>query len=136
MVAFVCRQRFHLCAVPQEDLQPEFQESAPWFISVGTGRAAVDSFLGLIARTLFDGSQPELREGTFAVAWALRHAVACGMPGVREPIQIAVLRRELPELPYSAHRLTDAEISETMADVREAESHLASYRPRLADNGR
>jgi hypothetical protein len=56
-------------------------------------------------------------------------------PAVQGPPQIAVLKRDLPELPFSAHLLTEADLYEHIDNVRGAEEHLASYRRLLSGEG-
>lgn len=135
LVAFTCRGGFHLCEFASSDLQPEIKTPDMWFASLGSGQSITDSLLALIRKVFFKASPPRLNEGVFAATWALVHAIELNTGGIQGPPQIAVLRRDLPELPFSAHLLTEAELYEHIDNVRGAEEHLGSYRRFLSGEG-
>ena len=136
VAAFVTATGPHLCEFARSDFQPELKSEESPTASAGEGRAVVDALLGLIARVWFPGRLPTLDEGRYAVCWALHHAQQLGAAGVRGPLQMAVLRRELPELPMTGHLLSAEEIDRQLQRVAAAERHLAEFARELGGGSR
>ncbi|MBX9579141.1 MAG: hypothetical protein K2X87_02445 [Gemmataceae bacterium] len=130
-VAFPYGGECRLCEFGAADLQPEFKMSGAWFVSMGSGQAIADPFFGLLRRTLFRNRQPRLREGVFAAAWVLEHAIELNPGGINDPVQIGVLERPDPTLPFAARLLTEDELAEHKDGVNAVEDYLAEYRGRL-----
>jgi 20S proteasome alpha/beta subunit len=102
LVAFACASGFHLCEFALTNFQPEFKTPKAWFVSMGSGQAITDPFLGFLRRVLFQGNRPNLEEGLFAVAWALEHAIELNPGGINGPAQIAVLTKKPEGLSFTA----------------------------------
>jgi 20S proteasome alpha/beta subunit len=132
LVAFTCRAAFHLCEFSITDFQPEFKMDEIWFVSMGSGQAIADPFLGLLRRVFFKTSRPRLNEGIWMVTWTLEHAIELNTGGINGPIQIAVLTRKTPDQPFTARLYTENDLEEHRNNVKDAEEHLAAYRAILA----
>jgi 20S proteasome alpha/beta subunit len=130
LVAFGCATGLHLCEFAVGTLQPEFKRPDLWFVAMGPGRATAESLLGLVRRTFHADRTPTLDEGTLAAAWAIQHAVELSPGRVQAPLQIAVLAAEPVDPTRPARLLSDKELAEQLARVRQAESHLGQFRGR------
>lgn len=135
LVAFAGADGFHLCEFAVTDFQPEFKTPDTWFVSMGTGQPITDPFLGLLRRVFFRDSRPLVKEGIFAVTWALEHAIELNTGGINGPSQVGVLTQSGTGNSFSARLLTSAELAEYSDNVRDAEAHLAAYRQILAKSG-
>ena len=124
LVAFPCAGKIHLCEFATTDFQPEFKNTNMWFVSMGSGQAITDPFLGLMRRVFWGDTPPHLNEGIFAVTWTLKHVIELNPGGIAPPAQIAVLDANKKQ----ARLLTDEEIQEHINNAEGAEKHLQSYR--------
>jgi hypothetical protein len=144
LVAFPSSDGFHLCRFAAADLQPELTTPEQWFASMGAGRPVADRFLAFLRKVFFPQPPPGLRDGVFLATWALDHAVGLGSGQIaadrpatvpaHEPadlrFKLAVLAPEAPDTPLTARLLSAEELSNSLAEVRAAERHLAAYRQR------
>lgn len=53
----------------------------------------------LMREISWSGGPPNVQDATFAVTWALDHAVTCNPGGINAPVRIAVLERALEDSP-------------------------------------
>jgi 20S proteasome alpha/beta subunit len=128
LIAFACQNGFHLYEFAIKDFQPECKTADNWFVSMGSGQLITDPFLGMLRRVFFKSNRPKLKEGIFAVAWALEHAFELNTGGIKEPAQIAILTNASPAGELTARLLDDNELAEHHDSVTGAESFLAQYR--------
>lgn len=94
-----------------------------WFVSMGSGQAITDPFLGLMRRVFWKDSPPRLVDGIFAVTWTLNHVIELNPGGINGPQQIAVLDSKK----NTATLLTDSQIQEHINNVEGAETYLSEY---------
>jgi hypothetical protein len=134
LIAFPSGDKHHLCEFQLQDFQPELKSPGMWFVSMGSGQAITDPFLGLLRRVFWATEQPTVSEGKFAVTWTLRHVIELNPGGINGPPQIAVLEHAA-DGKLKAKILDDAEISEHMENAQEAEKHLGKYRDLLHSSG-
>jgi 20S proteasome alpha/beta subunit len=128
LVAFACQDGFHLYEFAVADFQPEMKTADTWFVTMGSGQMIADPFFGLLRRTLFRQTQPNLAEGILAAYWALYNAIDLNTGGINGPVQLAVLRRPSSEAPFEARLLGKDELEEHHSAVMDIEKHLADYR--------
>lgn len=131
LVAFACRDGFHLCEFALADFQPELKTADTWFVSMGSGQLITDPFFGLLRRTLFRHAQPTLAEGVQAAYWALHNAIDLNTGGINEPIQLAVLRRAPDGGSFEARLRSGDELNEHRSAVQAVEEYLADYRRQM-----
>jgi hypothetical protein len=131
LVAFPCRNAFHLCEFATQDLQPEFKTDDMWFASIGSGQLICDPFLAFIKRVLFAHARPRLHEGVFATYWALEQAIELNTGGIQGPPQIATLSRD-GDGTFHATLLTPDDLLEHGGNKRGIEDCIRLYRDRLS----
>ncbi len=131
LMAFACRDRFHLCEFGSTDFQPEMKTADAWFVTMGSGQMIADPFFGLLRRTLFRGTQPTLAQGILAACWALENAIHLNAGGINGPIQLGVLRRPNSQHPLESRLFGDNEKAEHRNAVEDVEGYLARYRELL-----
>lgn len=132
LLAFACGDSFHLCEFGVVDFQPQIKDSGSWFVSMGSGQSITDPFFGLLRRTLFRDSQPNLAEGVAAAYWALHNTIDLNTGGIKGPVQLAELRRSSKDQSFEARLLDEDELAEHERTVERIENDLACYRKRLA----
>ena len=92
LVAFPTGHKSYLCEFAVNDFQPELKaDDSLWYVSMGSGQAITDPFLGFMRRVFWKDDLPSSKDGIFAVTWALLHAIELNAGGINEPMQIAVL---------------------------------------------
>jgi hypothetical protein len=94
LLAFPFAKTLQLCEFGSSDFQPELKHPHPrlWYTSMGSGQPITDPFMALLRQVLWDSSQPTVKQATFAVLWALEHAIECNPGGIDGPARIAVLQ--------------------------------------------
>lgn len=132
LVAFPSNGKFHLCEFAVRDLQPELKTETMWFVSMGSGQILADPFLGFLRKVFWEKEQPTINEGIFAAVWTLQHAIELNPGGINGPIQIGLLTTGKEKgQPYYAKIVDENELLEHKDFVKEAESHLRSYKKSL-----
>lgn len=127
LLAFASGNKPYLCEFSVNDFQPEFKEiDKLWYVSMGSGQAIADPFLGFLHDTFWNSKPPPINDAIFAVIWTLQHAIKINPGGVNGPIQIAVLKPE-ERGKLKASLLSDIELDEHHQNVSDAISHLRSY---------
>ncbi len=129
LVAFPSGKGAQLCEFAVRDLQPELKTERMWFVSMGSGQAIADPFLGLLRRVFWKDTQPKLNEGIFAVAWALQNTIDLNTGGIKGPPKIAVLSES------GATFVDDDQLAEHLDNIQGAEDYLSKYVSSLAGQG-
>jgi len=124
LLAFPAAKRFQLGEFAVADLQPELKLPAPkiWWASMGSSQPITDPFLALLRSVFWPASQPNVREGTFAVLWALQHAIEVNPGGVNGPARLAVLQKDGSDL--KARLLTEQDVAEHYEAIEQARDGL------------
>jgi 20S proteasome alpha/beta subunit len=134
IVAFQSASGFHLCEFEASAFQPEFKTDEQWFSCMGSGQPITDPLLAMLRRVFFKDKKPRLKEGLFAVTWALLHAIELNPGGINGPPQVGILRSSGGSKRLTAELLNDDQLAEHIDNVRDAERHIAEYRDILAGN--
>ena len=128
LVAFPFNKQAHLCEFVMTDFQPELKTNdSLWYVSMGSGQAITDPFLGFMRRVFWEDGIPSSQDGVFAVTWALQHAIEMNPGGINEPIQIAILAASGGGEKLSARLLSESELAEHRNNVEGAIHHLKNY---------
>jgi 20S proteasome alpha/beta subunit len=93
LVGFVLGDKPYLCEFPVSDFQPEFKTETMWYCSMGSGQPITDPFLALMREVFWSLGRPSVQDATFAVTWALDHAIKINPGGINAPVRIAVLEK-------------------------------------------
>jgi 20S proteasome alpha/beta subunit len=132
LVAFPCNGKPLLCEFSVDHFQPELKTERLWYVSLGSGQAIADPFLGFIREVMWHDGLPSTREAAFAVTWTLSHAIKLNPGGINGPIQIATLAYDKGKL--TARELTEEEVELHQQSVDGAIAHLRQYRETLRGN--
>ena len=119
-----------LCEFGIKRFQPTLYTDRLWFCSMGSTQPITDPFLALMRGAFWPADQPTVHQATFAVTWALDHAIEVNPGGVNGPARIAVLEHEKKE--FRARLLTDEEVAEhrsLIGDVRKAMKDVLTGKP-------
>jgi hypothetical protein len=128
LAAFCSQDHACLCEFALEDFQPELKtDEGIWYCSMGSTQFMTDPFLGLMRDVFWRSGPPPVSEGVFAVIATLEHAIALNPGGVKEPVQVAVLKREANGA-WHARLLAKEECYEHSQSVRAARQHLRDFR--------
>ena len=106
----------------QCDFQGKTEASNPDlpFVAVGSGQPIADPFLSFLRRIFWKKGELSLRDGIFAIAWTLDHAIKESPGGLSEPIEVAILdgkgARLLEQEELDYHRLSVDEFEQAMQD--------------------
>jgi Proteasome subunit len=92
------------------------------FISMGSGKASPDPFLGFLRKVFWPTALPTLQEGALAAYWTIQHAIEMKVVGVG--FGVDVFAAEPAETTYRARKLDDAEVDEHIDFIRAAEQAL------------
>lgn len=125
LLAFPYKHESCLFEFTPDRFQPERKDDRLWYVSMGSGQPIVDPFLALIRQIFWQDALPTHSEATFAVVWALQHAIRTNPGGINDPIQVAVLSKDSGNM--TARLLDEEELQEHRQNVEGAESHLAGY---------
>lgn len=129
IAAFVAKDSPVLCEFPggQMGMQPEIKKvNDLWWTSVGSGQPITDPFLALLRQVFWSDGAPNVQGGIFSALWALKHACDVNPGGIKEPIKIAVMKREAGKL--TSKMLSEDELAEHQNIVRDATKHMSQFR--------
>ena len=124
LIGFPLGETTHLCEFAVSDFQPEFKD-AIWYCSIGGGQPITDPFLALMREVFWGQGMPTVQDATFAVTWALDHAVKVNPGGINGPVRIAVLEKRKGK--FSARLLEDADLQEHLQNIEQAKERLRSF---------
>jgi hypothetical protein len=125
LVGFPIGDQPYLCEFPISDFQPEFKTETMWYCSMGSGQPITDPFLALMREVFWDQGLPTVQDATFAVTWALDHAVKVNPGGINEPIRIAVLEKH--DGKFRARILAEADLEEHYQNIEQAKEGLRRF---------
>jgi len=122
LVGFALGEKPCLCEFPVSDFQPEFKTETMWYCSMGSGQPITDPFLALMREFFWEHGSPTVQDATFAVTWALDHAVKINPGGINGPVRIAVLEKR--EGKFRARLLDDDDLDEHRQNIGQAKERL------------
>src|SRR5262249_18488183 len=122
LVGFPLNNKPHLCEFAAADFQPEFKDERIWYCSMGSGQLITDPFLALMREVFWSSGPPTVQDATFAVTWALDHAVAVNAGGINAPVRVGVMERV--EGKYVARILDDIDLQEHRENIGQAKDLL------------
>jgi 20S proteasome alpha/beta subunit len=125
LVGFALAEKPYLCEFPVSDFQPEFKTDTMWYCSMGSGQPITDPFLALMREVFWKSNLPSVQDATFAVTWALDHAVQVNPGGINGPVRIAVMERHVGKL--RPRVLQDADLEEHRQNIEQAKGRLRSF---------
>jgi hypothetical protein len=125
LVGFVLGDKPQLCEFAVKDFQPEFKTDTMWYGSMGSGQPITDPFLALMREVFWDKGPPSVQDATFAVTWALDHAIKVNPGGINGPARIAVLEKNQGK--YRARLLEDAALEEHRQNIEQAKQRLRAF---------
>lgn len=125
LVGFPLGDKACLCEFPVSDFQPEFKTESMWYCSMGSGQQITDPFLALMREVFWGNSLPAVQDATFAVTWALDHAVKINPGGINGPVRVAVLEKQAGK--FCARVLDDADLDEHRQNIGQAKERLRSF---------
>jgi hypothetical protein len=96
------------------------------FISMGSGKASADLFLGFLRKVYWPTKPPTIQEGALAAYWTIQHAIDMKVPGVGFSVDVFVV--ELKAKSFTARKLDDAEVAEHADFMKESEETLRRLR--------
>lgn len=118
LIGFPLENKAFLCEFSPADLQPEFKTETMWYCSMGSGQPITDPFLALMREVFWRSGLPTVQDATFAVTWALEHAVQVNPGGINGPVRIAVLERHAGKL--RARLLDEDDLQEHRQNIEQA----------------
>jgi 20S proteasome alpha/beta subunit len=117
-----------LCEFAVSDFQPEYKDEGIWYVSMGSGQPITDPFLALMRSIFWGDGLPTVQDGTFAVTWALEHAIEVNPGGINGPIRVAVLQRSKEgEDRFVARILDDGDLQEHKENIGAVKALLRKY---------
>lgn len=125
LVGFVCGDKARLCEFAVGDFQPEFKDEKIWYCSMGSGQLITDPFLAFIREVFWSEGPPTVQDATFAITWALDHAIAVNPGGVNGPVKVATLQRHGGK--WHAATLEEADLEEHRQNIAQAKERLRSF---------
>lgn len=125
LVGFVLGDKPFLCEFAVTDFQPEFKTEMMWYGSMGSGQPITDPFLALMREVFWGKVPPTVQDATFAVTWALDHAIQVNPGGINGPARIAVLEKSSGK--YRARMLDDAALEEHRQNIQQAKERLRAF---------
>ncbi len=126
LLAFSPNKKYELCEFQTGNFQPELKTAHLWYVSMGSGQAICDPFLGLQRRVFWkDDKPPTLSDGVFATVWTLQHVVDLNPGGIKDPIEVAVLEKS--ENGAVARLLGERELDEHRDNIAGLEKHISEY---------
>lgn len=128
LVGFHKASQPQLCEFAQSDLQPEFKDEGIWYVSMGSGQPITDPFLALMRSIFWVDGLPTIQDATFAVTWALEHAIEVNPGGINGPIRVAVLEQgQEREDSFVARILEDGDLQEHKENIGTVKALLREY---------
>lgn len=125
LVAFTRKGRLHLVEFGYPTMQPEFKNDGMWYVSMGSGQAIADPFLGLMRRAFCPDGPPPLHTGKFIATWTLAHTCDVNPGGIKEPVVLSTLTNAKDGI--KAEILSPEDMAEHSGMVIEAEGYLAGF---------
>ena len=126
LVAFPLGSDPVLCEFDQQFFQPQLFNKEIWYCSMGSTQPITDPFLALMREIFWSAGPPSVSDATFAVTWALDHAIAVNPGGVNGPVRIGVLERS-KKGPLCPRLLVESELEEHRSSIREAKDRLRKW---------
>lgn len=126
LVAFPLGIEPVVCEFGLKSFQPQLLDKNIWYCSMGSAQAITDPFLALMREIFWVSGSPSVDDATFAVTWALDHAVAVNPGGVNGPVQIAVLERT-KKSELKCRFLAEDELEMHRLSIREAKDELRTW---------
>jgi hypothetical protein len=99
------------------------------FISMGSGKASADLFLGFLRKVFWPITLPTIQEGALAAYWTIQHAIDMKVSGVGFGVDVFVV--EHVDKSCKAHQLEDAEVAEHAEFMRASEEAMRGVRELL-----
>jgi 20S proteasome alpha/beta subunit len=99
------------------------------FISMGSGKASADLFLGFLQKVYWPTKLPTIQEGALAAYWTIQHAIDMKVAGVGFSVDVFVIAPS--DKTYKARKLEDAELAEHADFIKASEEALRSLRDAL-----
>ena len=128
LVGFPIGNQPFLCELAVADFQPEFKDKGIWYVSMGSGQPITDPFLALMRSVFWTNGLPSVQDATFAVTWALDHAIEVNPGGINGPIRVAVLEQDPKHKnKVIARMLEDSELQEHEDNIEGAKDVLRDY---------
>ena len=128
LVGFHMGNQPRLCEFAVLDFQPEFKDESIWYVSMGSGQPITDPFLALMRSIFWDDGLPTIQDATFAVTWALEHAIEVNPGGINGPIRVAILERSKDgDDSFVARILEDGDLQEHKEHIGTVKSLLRDY---------
>lgn len=125
LVGFSLNNKPYLCEFAVADFQPEFKNETIWYCSMGSGQQIIDPFLALMREIFWNHGLPTVQDATFAVTWALDHAIKINPGGINGPARIAVMERNSGK--FQARFLEDADLDEHRQNIEQAKERLRAF---------
>ena len=105
------------------NFQPEIRHGKMFFVSMGSGQLHADPFLAFIARVLWHGVPPTVKDGKLGVYWTLSHTITVAPGGVGKPIRMATLTQK--DGKWVAEESQDMDAHETY--TADLENYIGKY---------
>jgi 20S proteasome alpha/beta subunit len=125
LVGFPLGSKVYLCEFATSNFQPEFKTETIWYCSMGSGQAITDPFLALMREVFWKDGVPTIQDATFAVTWALDHAVQVNPGGINGPVKIAVLEKQGTK--FQARILDEEDLDEHRENIKQAKELLRKF---------
>lgn len=134
LVAASCAMKAELIEFGIIDFQPEVKDKDNWYVSMGSGQPVADPLLGLVRKTFWGDTPPNLQDGIFAATMVLKLGCEMTPAGVSAPIQMAILNKKKKDGKGRpcARRIIDDELAEHEASVDSAIEYFRKYREELS----
>ncbi len=94
------------------------------FIALGSGKNTADPFLGFLRDVYWKDRQPNLREGTLAAYWTVKHAIDMKIRGVGFAVEVFELKKS--GTTAKARKLDDANLQEHDEFINSAKDAMCS----------
>jgi Proteasome subunit len=101
------------------------------FISMGSGKASADLFLGFLRKVFWPITLPTIQEGALAAYWTIQHAIDMKVSGVGFGVDAFVV--EHVDKSCKARQLEDAEVAEHAEFMRASEEAMRGVRELLTE---
>ena len=108
----------------------EYMTADTPFISLGSGKASADPFLGLLRQVYWPTKLPTIQEGALAAFWTVQHAIDMKVHGVGFNVDVFVI--EPKDKTFVARKLEDAEVEEHVEFIKASEEALRGVRDQIA----
>ena len=111
--------------VAVEYLTPELS-----FLSMGSGKATADPFLGFLKDIFWPNRLPSVREGALAAYWTIKHATDLRVSGVGMGIELFTIEKSGDS--YTVRNLDETETAEHDDFISSCEDSLRSVATKMA----